>query len=291
MISLADGLAKLRAGLLPQRTAATAAEVLADLEHRLLAADVGTAATRALVARIKERAGAAEDMAAIGGAIRGTLAELLEPLAPRPPPAVAGPRVVMLVGVNGGGKTTTVAKLARQAVAEGQQVVLAAADTFRAAAPEQLRELAGRLGAGVKVVAENDPGAAAYNAVAAAAAAGAGLVLIDTAGRQPNSKALMAEAAKIDKAAGKALAGAPHEKILALDANTGQNALRQLELFDAGLGLSGLVLTKLDGSSRGGVLLAIAHQHRLPLNYIGVGEGVDDLLPFDPAAFVDALFA
>nr|MBF2735678.1 signal recognition particle receptor subunit alpha [Betaproteobacteria bacterium AqS2] len=265
MISLAAGLAKLRAGLLPQRTAATAAEVLADLERRLLAADVGTAATRAVVARVKERAGGSEEMAAIGAAIRATLAELLAPLAPRPAPAPeSGPRVVMLVGVNGGGKTTTVAKLARQEIEAGGQVVLAAADTFRAAAPEQLAELAGRLGPAARVVTDKDPGAAAYNAVAAGVAAGAGLVLIDTAGRQPNSKALMAEAAKIDKAAGKALAGAPHEKVLALDANTGQNALRQLELFDAELGLTGLVLTKLDGSSRGGVILAIAHGRQIP---------------------------
>ena len=292
MIGLGAGLAKLRAGLLPARLDADVEEVLADLERRLLEADAGTATARELVTQVRARLDAAAGQVDIAAALRAVITELLQRLAPPPAPPQSIPHVVLMAGTNGSGKTTTVAKLARQAAEQGQQVVLAASDTFRAAAADQLQVLAERLGDKVRVVSDKDPGATAYNAVTAAAASKADVVLIDTAGRQPTSKALMAEVVKIDRAVGKALPGAPHERILALDANTGQNALRQLEVFDEALGLSGLVVTKLDAGSRGGgVILAIAATRSLPLRYVGVGEGVDDLLLFDPAAFAAALFA
>lgn len=262
-----------------------------DLEGALLRSDVGTETAKWIAAQVKERAGENADLAALGSATMESVGELLGRLADRPVPWKTVPHVVMLVGTNGGGKTTTVAKLARKAQEDGKTVVLAAADTFRAAATAQLDALARTLG-NVRVVRDaEDPGAVAYGAVSAGIASKADLVVIDTAGRQPTSDALMAEAKKIDRAVSKAMDGAPHERILAIDANTGQNALRQVEAFDGGLGLTGCVLTKLDGTARGGIIMAIALKHPVPVMYVGVGEGTDDLIPFRPGEFAEALFA
>lgn len=287
---LAKGLGIFRQSLGSSLSQRDKAKVLAELERVLLQADAGTKAARELVALADAKAAGATELAAVGAAVRAALAEMLARLEAPPPAWESRPHVVLMVGANGGGKTTTTAKLASAAARAGKQVVLAAADTFRAAAAQQLQTLAARLGENVRVVAgARDPGAAAYAAVEAAVAAEAELAIIDTAGRQATSAALMAEVVKIAKAVAKALPGAPHETILALDANTGQNALRQIEVFDAALKLTGCVLTKLDGSARGGVILALAATGAPPVHYVGVGEGVDDLVPFASAEYAAAL--
>ena len=291
MVSLFSGLRRTRTGLALALTPSEKSEVFADLEERLLLADTGTKAASHIVKLTREKAGKDPDIVTVGQAIRDSIGELLQRLHVEPVVWHTVPHVILMVGTNGGGKTTTVAKLARQAAMAGKSVILAAADTFRAAAVEQLQALGARLDGDVRVIAgDKDPGATAYNAVAAGCAAQTDLVIIDTAGRQPTSKSLMAEARKINNAIGKALPGAPHEKILAIDANTGQNALQQVMSFDSDIGLTGCVLTKLDGTACGGVILAIASERALPVHYVGVGEGVDDLVPFDSAEFLSALF-
>ena len=266
-------------------------EILAELERVLLLSDSGTGAAAAVVALADKHSQKAASLAEVGAAVQRAMAEMLARLDAKPVRWSTAPHVVLMVGVNGGGKTTTVAKLAHSAASANKKVVLAAADTFRAAAASQLRTLAGRLGDNVRMVeGDTDPGAVAYSAVAAGVAAKADLVIIDTAGRQVSSAALMAEITKINKAVGKAMEGAPHETILVLDANTGQSALRQIEVFNESLSLTGCVLTKLDGSARGGVILALAATTALPVHYVGVGEGVDDLLPFSSVEYANALF-
>ena len=292
MASLKNGLRAIRARLKPNLSPDQTKEIYTELEERLLRADVGTQATTQIIATVREQAAGNPDLAAVGAAVRNTLSGLLDKLQQ---PAVAHatrPHVVMLVGTNGGGKTTTTAKLAHHAVAAGQQVVLAAADTFRAAATDQLQELGRRLGDQARVIAgADDPGAVAYNAVAAGQDGRAQLVIIDTAGRQPTSKKLMDQIAKIHRATGKAMPGAPHETILAIDANTGQNALRQVEAFaDAQIGLNGIALTKLDGTARGGIILALAARYDIAVRFVGVGEKLADLLPFNAQEFAEALF-
>ena len=264
-----------------------------DLERALLRADVGTKATAWTKDKVRELAGPDPSLSDLGKAVKTSIAELLCNIeAAGPVQWRTTPHVVLILGTNGGGKTTTVAKLARKASEENKNVILAAGDTYRAAATEQLETLAGSLGPNVRVVTgDKDPGAIAYNAVSSAIGAKADLVIVDTAGRQPSSTALMAEATKINKAIGKAMPGAPHERVLALDANTGQNALHQAEAFDKHVGLTSCVLTKLDGSARGGVILAMALQHPLAVRYIGVGEKTSDLIEFNKQDFVDALFS
>ncbi|MEO8565440.1 MAG: signal recognition particle-docking protein FtsY [Betaproteobacteria bacterium] len=264
-------------------------EAIDELRSALLAADVGIPATEhlldELVARWK-RAGADLDAR---GVLKSALVELIAPLEQ---PLVIGttrPFVIMLAGVNGAGKTTSIGKLAKYLQGQGHSVLLAAGDTFRAAAREQLESWGARNN--VQVVAQHggDPAAVMFDAISAARARGADVVLADTAGRLPTQLPLMDELKKIRRVIAKAQEGAPHETLLVLDANTGQNALAQVAAFDAALGLTGLVLTKLDGTAKGGVVAAIAKTRPVPLKLIGVGEGIDDLRPFRAAEFADAL--
>ncbi len=205
-------------------------------------------------------------------------------------PGAKRPEVVLVVGVNGGGKTTTVAKLAARMKADGRSVLLAAADTFRAAATEQLVTWGDR--AGVPVIKHDygaDPGAVVFDAARAAQSRGSDVLIVDTAGRLHTKSNLMQELVKIARVAGREIPGAPHEVLLVLDATTGQNGLAQAREFTRAVPVTGLVVTKLDGTARGGVALAIARELKIPIRYIGVGEGMDDLLDFDPSAFVSSL--
>jgi fused signal recognition particle receptor len=221
--------------------------------------------------------------------LKASLTDLLAPL--EKPLAVAGarPYVIMLAGVNGAGKTTSIGKLAKILQAQGHSVLLAAGDTFRAAAREQLAVWGERNGIAVIAQAGGDPAAVMFDAIGAAKARGIDVVLADTAGRLATQLSLMEEIRKVQRVIRKTDAAAPQETLLVLDANTGQNALAQVRAFDAALGLTGLVLTKLDGTAKGGIVAAIAREHPVPVRFIGVGEGVDDLKPFVAADFVDAL--
>jgi fused signal recognition particle receptor len=262
-----------------------------DVEETLIAGDVGAS----LAMTVVERARAQRHPDGPEAAVREVLAGLLvgRDVAWQPRSAVAGgPAVVLIVGVNGTGKTTTIGKLASRYAGDGRSVILAAADTFRAAAIDQLRIWAER--AGVPVIAhapDADPGAVVYDALDAAVARGADLVIADTAGRLHTQGHLMEELRKIQRVIRKHDPAAPHEVLLVLDATTGGNALHQAEQFHRALGVTGLVLTKLDGTAKGGTVLAIARKLALPIRYIGVGESVEDLLPFDAAAFAEALVA
>ena len=264
-------------------------EAVDELRSALLGADVGIPATEhlldELVARWK-RAGADLDAR---GVLKSALVELIAPLEQPLVIGSARPFVIMLAGVNGAGKTTSIGKLAKYLQGQGLSVLLAAGDTFRAAAREQLETWGARNN--IQVIAQHggDPAAVMFDAISAARARRIDVVLADTAGRLPTQMPLMEELKKIRRVIAKAQEGAPHETLLVLDANTGQNALAQVAAFDAALGLTGLVLTKLDGTARGGVVAAIAKTRPLPLKLIGVGEGIDDLRPFRAAEFADAL--
>ena len=264
-------------------------EAIDELRSALLAADVGIPATEhlldELVARWK-RTGAGLDARAV---LKTVLVELIAPL--EQPLIIGAPRpfVIMLAGVNGAGKTTSIGKLAKYLQGQGHSVLLAAGDTFRAAAREQLESWGARNKVAVVAQHGGDPAAVMFDAISAARARGADVVLADTAGRLPTQLPLMEELKKIRRVIAKAQQGAPHETLLVLDANTGQNALAQVAAFDAALGLTGLVLTKLDGTAKGGVVAAIAKTQPVPLKLIGVGEGIDDLRPFHAAEFADAL--
>jgi len=259
------------------------------LESALLASDVGADATRFILAGLRERARRLQTAEQLKAELRAMLLETLAPL--EQPLDLAGkkPCIIMLVGVNGAGKTTSIGKLARHFHNQGLSALLAAGDTFRAAAREQLAAWGEKNAAAVVAQSGGDPGAVVFDAVAAARARGIDVVIADTAGRLPTQLHLMDEAKKIKRAIAKAETGAPHEVWLVLDANTGQNSLSQLKAFDEALGLTGLILTKLDGTAKGGVVCAIARQRPLPLRFIGVGEGVDDLRPFAADEFVSAL--
>jgi fused signal recognition particle receptor len=261
-----------------------------EVEEALIAGDVGAL----LAGRIVERARTRRDVPSAEAAVRAELAALL---APRDPdwdlrPAVDGhPTVILVVGVNGTGKTTTIGKLAHREARAGRRVLLAAADTFRAAAIDQLRIWADR--SRVEVVAHApgaDPGAVVYDALDAALARGADVVIADTAGRLHTKTNLMDELAKIRRVIDRRLPGAAPETLFVLDATTGQNGLAQAVAFHAAVGLTGIVLTKLDSTARGGIVFAIEDQLRVPVRFVGLGEGIDDLLPFDPERFVAALF-
>jgi len=264
-------------------------EAVDELRSALLGADVGIPATEhlldELVARWK-RAGADLDAR---GVLKSALVELIAPLEQPLVIGSARPFVIMLAGVNGAGKTTSIGKLAKYLQGQGLSVLLAAGDTFRAAAREQLETWGARNN--IQVIAQHggDPAAVMFDAISAARARRIDVVLADTAGRLPTQMPLMEELKKIRRVIAKAQEGAPHETLLVLDANTGQNALAQVAAFDAALGLTGLVLTKLDGTAKGGVVAAIAKTRLLPLKLIGVGEGIDDLRPFRAAEFADAL--
>jgi fused signal recognition particle receptor len=269
-----------------------------ELEGALLAADCGVAATQALLGRLRARTAREriEDGAALKAALISELTALLAPLERTLDTSAAKPCVIVIAGVNGSGKTTSIGKLAKWLQAQGKSVLLAAGDTFRAAAREQLAAWGERNGVAVIGSQGGDPGAVAFDAVAAAKARGVDVLIADTAGRLPTQLHLMDEIRKVKRVIAKALPGAPHHALLVLDAGTGQNALAQVEAFDQALGLTGLVLTKLDGTAKGGVVCAIAHARAaqpgaasLPLLFVGVGEGIDDLRPFVASEFAEAL--
>ena len=266
------------------------------LEEALISADVGVETAIRLVEAVEERV--ARDKYVSEGDLRALIrAELADQFAAwadvKPIEVPAGqPRVVLVVGVNGVGKTTSVGKLAKKFRTEGQAVVLGAADTFRAAAVDQLRIWAERSGATfIEKGMNTDPAAVAYAAAEAGARNGGGVVLVDTAGRLHNKVNLMNELGKIRRVMDKVVPGAPHETWLVLDASTGQNAVNQAVEFSKVTPLTGLVLTKMDGTARGGVVLAIAEKLRVPVRYIGVGEGVDDLQEFNAKEFLNALLS
>ena len=290
-------LGRLRAGL--RRTAerwrggldrlaaggAAGGETLEALEELLIEADVGVRTAGRIVARVGAGGG--------GGLRERVKAEVLAVLAGAAAPAVEAPppRVVLVVGVNGTGKTTTVGKLAHRCRLDGGTPLICAADTFRAAAVEQVAVWAER--ASVDVVragAGADPAAVVFDAVSAARARGRDVVLVDTAGRLHTRSDLMGELGKIRRVAGRAAPGAPHEVLLVVDAGVGQNGIAQAGRFLETAGVTGIVLTKLDGTAKGGVAVAIAGELGVPIRYVGVGEGIDDLLPFSPGDYVDALF-
>jgi fused signal recognition particle receptor len=265
---------------------------LDDLELALLAADIGGPTTDAILASLRERA--LRQGIASGAELKALLkAELFRILsavdAPVAHPA-APPEVIMMVGVNGTGKTTTSGKLAALYRREGKSVLLCAADTFRAAAIEQLEVWATRSGVDlIKTRQGGDPSAALYDALAAAKARSIGILIVDTAGRLHTKTGLMQELDKMRRTAEKLIPGSPHQTLLVIDATTGQNGLQQARLFTEAAHVTGIVLTKLDGSAKGGIVVAIAHELGLPVRFAGVGEKLEDILPFDAAAFVDSL--
>jgi fused signal recognition particle receptor len=268
------------------------AEDLERIEEALIAADLGPAVAARIVARLAEaRLAGAIDMARVRQAAADEIARIMEPLA-RPLLVTAFPRphTILVVGVNGTGKTTTIAKLAHNFQEDDYAVMLAAGDTFRAAAVEQLRVWGERLGVPVISGREGaDAAGLAFTAMEEARASGRDVLLVDTAGRLQNKAGLMDELAKVRRVLGRQQPGAPHDTVLVLDATTGQNALSQIEIFREVAGVTGLVMTKLDGTARGGVLVAAAERHALPVHAIGVGERLGDLRPFDARAFATAL--
>jgi fused signal recognition particle receptor len=288
LVRLRDSLSKSRRALTQQLAVAAFdpadEEAWERLEEALIAADVGVPATAEIVGRLEARGGLttldeplAEEIAALLGE-PGSL-ELS-----------ARPTVVLVVGVNGTGKTTTIGKLAAKLAAHDRSVLLAAADTFRAAAEEQLEIWAQRAGADfVGSPRGGDPAAVAYDAIEAASSRGRDVVIVDTAGRLHTQTNLMDELAKVRRVIAGRLEGAPHETLLVVDATTGQNGLQQARLFGEAAEITGVVLTKLDGSAKGGIAVAIAHELGLPVTLVGVGEGLDDLRPFDPTDFAHAL--
>ena len=272
-----------------------------ELETILLTADTGVHATAWLLDEMRGQVkrNNLTDAAQLKGALQEALIDLLAPLAQPLDTDTSKPFIIMLTGVNGAGKTTSIGKLAKYFQSQGKSVLLAAGDTFRAAAREQLMAWGERNN--VAVIAQDssgqqkgDPAAVIFDAINAAKARGIDIVLADTAGRLATQLHLMEEIKKVKRVIAKAEPGAPHEVLLVLDANTGQNAVNQVQAFDDALGVTGLILTKLDGTAKGGVIAAIARQRQqslpLPIRFLGVGEGVDDLRPFDAREFVEALF-
>jgi fused signal recognition particle receptor len=270
-------------------------EAIEGLEEGLLGADVGAELTKSIVDRLEQRVREEDirNMDRLTAVLREeTRALIPERIASTIDVNRAKPFVILVVGVNGTGKTTTIAKLAQRWTAEGKTVVLGAADTFRAAAIEQLQMWAERIGVEmVKHKAGSDPGAVAHDAVAAAKARRADVVIIDTAGRLHNKSHLMQELGKVRRVIEKELPGAPHETLLVIDGTTGQNGVSQAAAFLEAVKVTGMVVTKLDGTAKGGVILSIMRQFDIPVKFIGVGESADDLIPFDPNAYVDTLFA
>ena len=262
-----------------------------ELESALLMADAGVAATTQLLEALKARVKQDKltDSAQVKNALRELMIALLKPLEKPLELERAQPLVLMIAGVNGAGKTTTIGKLAKHMQRHEQKVLLAAGDTFRAAAREQLMIWGERNDVAVIAQESGDPAAIAFDAVQAGRARGVDVVMIDTAGRLPTQLHLMDELKKIRRVIGKGMEGAPHEVLLVIDGNTGQNALAQVKAFDDALSLTGLIVTKLDGTAKGGVLAAIVTQRAIPVYFIGVGEAIDDLQPFVASEFVDAL--
>jgi fused signal recognition particle receptor len=268
-------------------------ELYEELESALLMADAGIDATQYLLDALKRKVkdDKLTDAAAVKVALKSLMIDLLRPLEK---PFVLGrhkPTVMMISGVNGAGKTTTIGKLAKHMQAHGQSVLLAAGDTFRAAAREQLMVWGQRNNVTVVSQASGDPAAVSFDAVQSGKAKGTDIVMIDTAGRLPTQLHLMEELKKIKRVIAKGMDSAPHETLLVIDGNTGQNALAQVKAFDDALQLTGLIITKLDGTAKGGVIAAIARVRPVPVYFIGIGEQIEDLQPFDAEEFVDALLA
>ena len=263
-----------------------------ELETVLITSDMGMEATEYLMKDVRDRVSlkGLKDGNELRGALKEALYDLIKPLEkPLVLPETKEPFVIMLAGINGAGKTTSIGKLAKYFQAQGKSVLLAAGDTFRAAAREQLQAWGERNNVTVISQATGDSAAVCFDAVQAAKARGIDIVLADTAGRLPTQLHLMEEIKKVKRVLQKAMPDAPHEIIVVLDANIGQNAVNQVKAFDDALGLTGLIVTKLDGTAKGGILAALASDRPVPVRYIGVGEGIDDLRPFDARAFVDAL--
>jgi fused signal recognition particle receptor len=267
------------------------AEVYEELESILLTSDVGISATEFLLDDIKNRVKrqSLDNTAQLKTALKEALSDLLLPLQKPLETTTHKPFIIMLAGVNGAGKTTTIGKLAKHFQSQGKSVLIAAGDTFRAAAREQLQIWGERNNVHVVAQTSGDPAAVMFDAINSALAKDIDIVLADTAGRLPTQLHLMEEIAKVKRVMDKALPGAPHEVLLVLDSNTGQNAVNQVRIFDDALGVTGLVLSKLDGTAKGGVIAAIAQARPIPIRYIGIGEAIDDLRPFNAAEFIDAM--
>jgi len=296
---LKAGVEKTRAGLLDRIEDVISgkkeidSDVLDELEYALITADIGVKTVSEILESIRERVDRklVADMPTIQRLIKEHLLQVLEAVE-RPLPRLAEPpAVIMVVGVNGAGKTTTIGKLASRFKAEGHGVLLCAADTFRAAAIEQLQVWGTRTG--TEVVTQSpgsDPSSVLFNALTAAKARKVDYVIVDTAGRLHTKENLMAELQKMRRTAAKVIPTAPHEVLLVMDATTGQNGLEQARKFTESSGVTGIVLTKLDGTAKGGIVVAIARELNLPIRYVGVGEQVDDLLPFEPESFINSIF-
>jgi fused signal recognition particle receptor len=267
---------------------------LDDLEASLIGADLGIATTHEVLAKLREKADRKQikDVQELKRLLKEELLAILTVASARPVQKVDGvPEVILIVGVNGTGKTTTIGKLAQGFGSQGKNVLLCAADTFRAAAIEQLEIWGQRTGTEViKTKPGGDPAAVLFDALQAAIARKTDYVIVDTAGRLHTKTSLMAELEKMRRTAQRIIAGAPHETLLVMDATTGQNGLQQARLFTQSAGVTGIVLTKLDGTAKGGVVVAISRELGLPVRFVGVGEKAGDLLPFDPKEFVDSLF-
>jgi fused signal recognition particle receptor len=296
---LRQSLAATRARLGKQLTALFAPgraiddELYDELETILLTCDVGVEATQHLVNATRERVKRERisDATGLRDALRSELLQLLTPLEQALNVRTNKPFVILLAGVNGAGKTTSIGKLTKQLVDAGLSVVLAAGDTFRAAAEQQLKVWGERNQVSVVAQEGGDAAAVIFDAIQSAKSKEVDVVLADTAGRLPTQLHLMEELKKVKRVIAKAMPDAPHEVLLVIDANTGQNAVNQVKAFDEALGVTGLILTKLDGTAKGGAIAGIARYKGIPVRYVGTGEGIDDLRPFDAAVFVDALFA
>jgi len=296
---LKSGVQKTRAGLVSaledaiQGRKEIDADLLDELEFTLLSADIGAPTTNEILDRIRQRVARHQlnDAAELRGLIREHLLEILQSSERAPARVAEPPAVVLVVGVNGSGKTTTIGKLAQRFRNEGRSTLLCAADTFRAAAIEQLEIWGQRTGCAViRQGPGSDPSAVLFDALQAARARRVDCVIVDTAGRLQTKENLMAELQKMSRTAAKVIPGSPHEVLLVLDATTGQNGLEQARKFTESSGVTGIVLAKLDGTAKGGIVVAIARELDLPIRYVGVGEKVDDLLPFDPGKFIESLF-
>jgi len=296
---LKSGVQKTRAGLVSaledaiQGKKEIDADLLDELEFTLISADIGVRTTNEILERIRQRVERHQvnDAVELRGLIREHLLEILEASERAPARVAEPPAVILVIGVNGSGKTTTIGKLASRFRNEQRSVLLCAADTFRAAAIEQLEIWGARTGAPViRQSPGSDPSAVLFDALTAARARGVDYVIVDTAGRLQTKENLMAELQKMDRTAKKVIPDAPHEVLLVLDATTGQNGLEQARKFTETSGVTGIVLAKLDGTAKGGIVVAIAHELNLPIRYVGIGEKVDDLLPFDSEKFIQSLF-
>ncbi len=268
-------------------------DLLDELEFALISADIGVRTTDEILGSIRQRVERHQlnDAAELRGLIREQLLEILQASERAPARVAEPPAVILVVGVNGSGKTTTIGKLAQRFKNEQRSVLLCAADTFRAAAIEQLEIWGERTG--TRVVRQNagsDPSAVLFDALHSARASKVDYVIVDTAGRLQTKEYLMAELEKMSRTAKKVIPDAPHEVLLVLDATTGQNGLEQARKFTETSGVTGIVLTKLDGTAKGGIVVAIARELNLPIRYVGVGEKADDLLPFDAEVFIESLF-